>query len=182
MEQPKATTVHHHSTHLTPVSPTTDTTDTGRKEVRLDHHSRRYPYPFSPLHPPLPSNTSPVTWAQRSSATDAERNYIYLTISVPDVDPSKIKLDIQPTSLTFSGYSQTKKADYAVTLAFYDEIDPAASKTNHSPRDVEVKLQKKEKKEEFWPRLLKDKARMHFLKTDFDKVGFPPLLSSLFTP
>ena len=32
-------------------------------------------------------------------------------------------------------------------------------------------LQKKELAAEYWPRLLKDKAKVHFLKTDFDKVG-----------
>lgn len=26
-------------------------------------------------------------------------------------------------------------------------------------------------KEEYWPRLLKESKKMHFLKTDFDKVG-----------
>ena len=33
------------------------------------------------------------------------------------------------------------------------------------------KLRKKEMKEEYWPRLLKDNKKMHFLKTDFDKVS-----------
>ena len=32
-------------------------------------------------------------------------------------------------------------------------------------------LRKKEKKEEYWPRLLKESKKVHFLKTDFDKVG-----------
>lgn len=36
---------------------------------------------------------------------------------------------------------------------------------------MEFVLRKKELKEEFWPRLLKDSKKMHFLKTDFDKVG-----------
>ena len=27
-------------------------------------------------------------------------------------------------------------------------------------------------KEEFWPRLLKEDKKVHFLKTDFDKVSF----------
>jgi hypothetical protein len=31
-------------------------------------------------------------------------------------------------------------------------------------------LRKKELKQEFWPRLLKDNKKMHFLKTNFDKV------------
>jgi len=33
-------------------------------------------------------------------------------------------------------------------------------------------LRKKELKEKYWPRLLKESKKMHFLKTDFDKVGF----------
>ncbi|KAH9807841.1 Protein wos2 [Teratosphaeria destructans] len=113
--------------------------------------------------------TPEVTWAQRSSKTDAEKNHIFLTIAVPDVDPKKIKLDVQPTFLEFSGFSESKKADYHVKLEFYAEIDPAASKVNHSGRAVELVLQKKELNEEYWPRLLKDKAKVHFLKTDFDK-------------
>ena len=112
-----------------------------------------------------------VTWAQRSSKTEAEKNHVFLTISVPDVSKEKIKLNIQPNSLDFQGYSETKKATYAVKLEFYAEIDPSASKINHTPRDVEMVLQKKELNEEFWPRLLKDKAKVHFLKTDFDKVS-----------
>lgn len=113
--------------------------------------------------------TPEVTWAQRSSTTDAEKNHVFLTISVPDVDPSKIKLDVQPTYLDFTGYSQSKKATYHVKLELYAEIDPKESKINHTPRDIEMVLRKKELKEEFWPRLLKDKAKVHFLKTNFDK-------------
>lgn len=81
-----------------------------------------------------------------------------------------MKLDLQPASLSFQGYSDTKKATYAVKLEFYKEIDPSASKINHTPRDVEMVLQKKDLDEAYWPRLLKDKAKVHFLRTDFDKV------------
>jgi hypothetical protein len=112
-----------------------------------------------------------VTWAQRSSSSDAEKNHIFLTIAVPDVSPSKIKLDVQPTHLDFTGYSETKKAEYKVHLDFYKKIDPAKSKINHTQRDVEMVLQKEELEETYWPRLLKDAAKVHFLKTDFDKVS-----------
>lgn len=115
-------------------------------------------------------NAITVTWAQRSSSSDAEKNHVYLTISVPDVKPENMKLDVQPTSLEFTGYSETKKATYHVKLDFYAEIDPKESKINHTPRDVEMVLRKKELKEEYWPRLLKDKQKVHFLKTNFDKV------------
>lgn len=113
--------------------------------------------------------TPEVTWAQRSSSLDPDRNIIYLTIMVPDVDKSSLKLDLQSSSLTFTGYSQTKKVTYHLDLQFYAEIDVDQSKTHHSARDVEMVLRKKEAKDEYWPRLLKDSKKMHFLKTDFDK-------------
>ena len=42
---------------------------------------------------------------------------------------------------------------------------------NHTSRDVEFVLRKKDLKEEYWPRLLKESKKVHFLKTNFDKVG-----------
>lgn len=82
---------------------------------------------------------------------------------------SNIKLDLKPTGLSFTGHSDTLKKTYAVELEFYGEIDPEASRVNHTARDVEMKLRKKELKEEYWPRLLKESKKVHFLKTDFDK-------------
>lgn len=111
-----------------------------------------------------------VLWAQRSSATDAAKNYIYLTISVPDCKPADLKLDLKPTSLTFDGKSDSLKKSYHVDLEFYNEIDVDASKINHTSKNIELVLRKKDLKDEFWPRLLKGPQRVHFLKTDFDKV------------
>ncbi|KAJ4342475.1 p23 chaperone protein wos2 [Didymella glomerata] len=116
-----------------------------------------------------PTVTPEVTWAQRSSADDAEKNYVFLTIVAADVPESDLKLDLQPTKLSFKGTSTSKKVTYAVDLEFFAEIDPKESKIQHSGRDVTLVLRKKELKEEFWPRLLKDKAKVHFLKTNFDK-------------
>ncbi|SPQ27591.1 d6786467-1c97-4d63-9482-97aa0fac6e56 [Thermothielavioides terrestris] len=113
--------------------------------------------------------TPEVLWAQRSSNSDPEKNFIYLTISVPDVPRENLKLDLKPTGLSFTGHSDTLKKTYHVELEFYAEIDPAESKVNHSARDVEMKLRKKELNESYWPRLLKDTKKQHFLKTDFDK-------------
>jgi hypothetical protein len=86
---------------------------------------------------------------------------------VPEADK---QLDITSTKLTFKGASTSKKVTYAVELEFYAEIDPNESKIHHTGRDFELVLRKKELKEEFWPRLLKDSKKMHFLKTNFDKV------------
>ncbi len=87
-----------------------------------------------------------------------------------DVDRKTLELDLKPTSLTFKGHSDTKKTTYHVELEFYEEIDVENSQTNISARDISMKLRKKELKDEYWPRLLKTTQRMHFLKTDFDKV------------
>ncbi|KAI9810676.1 MAG: hypothetical protein M1827_006135 [Pycnora praestabilis] len=113
--------------------------------------------------------TPEVLWAQRSSKTDETKNIIFLTISVPDVPDKNMKLDLKPTGLTFTGHSDTKKTTYHLALEFYEEIDVENSKTHHTARDVEMVLRKKDLKEEYWPRLLKEKAKVHFLKTDFDK-------------
>jgi hypothetical protein len=90
-----------------------------------------------------------------------------------DVPESDLKLDLQPTKLTFNGPSTSKKVTYAVELEFFAEIDPKESKIHHTGRDIELVLQKKDLKEEYWPRLLKDNKKMHFLKTNFDKVCGP---------
>jgi len=113
--------------------------------------------------------TPEVLWAQRSSATDPEKNFIYLTISVPDVPASNLKLELKPQGLTFTGHSDSLKRTYHLELEFYAEIDEANSKVNHTGKNVELKLRKKELKAEYWPRLLKDDKKVHYLKTDFDK-------------
>ncbi|KUI58619.1 Protein wos2 [Cytospora mali] len=113
--------------------------------------------------------TPEVLWAQRSSSTDPEKNFIYLTITVPDVPASSMKLELKPTGLTFTGHSDTLKKTYHLDLELYAEIDEKASKTNHTGKNVELKLQKKDLDEAYWPRLLKEAKKVHFLRTDFDK-------------
>jgi HSP20 family molecular chaperone IbpA len=101
-----------------------------------------------------------VLWAQRSSKSDPSRNYVHLTLAVPDVAEKDMKLDLQPTTVSFKGHSHTKNVTYQVELELFDEIDPAESKVNHTDRDIEMVLRKKELKEEYWPRLLKDKGKV----------------------
>lgn len=92
-----------------------------------------------------------------------------MTITVPDVPTSNLKLDLKPTGLTFTGHSDSLKKTYHLELELFAEIDEKASQVNHTGKNVELKLQKKELNEEFWPRLLKEKKKVHFLRTDFDK-------------
>jgi hypothetical protein len=91
---------------------------------------------------------------------------------VPDVPAKSLKLSLKPTGLTFTGTSETKKTTYHLELEFYSEIDVDNSKTHHTAANIQMVLRKKELKAEYWPRLLKDKAKVHFLRTDFDKVRF----------
>lgn len=110
-----------------------------------------------------------VLWAQRSSKTDETKNFVYLTISVPDVPPANLKLDLKSQGLTFTGHSDTLKRTYHLDIQFFAEIDVADSKVHHTAKNVELKLRKKELEEAYWPRLLKDTKKVHWLKTDFDK-------------
>ncbi|KAF2804929.1 HSP20-like chaperone [Mytilinidion resinicola] len=110
-----------------------------------------------------------VLWAQRSSSTDAAKNVVFLNLIAADVPPENLKLDLQPTKLTFEGKSTSKGITYQVELEFFAEIDPKESKVHHLGSGIELVLRKKEVKEEYWPRLLKDSRKMHFLKTDFSK-------------
>lgn len=121
----------------------------------------------TPLPPSLTLST--VLWAQRSSDSDATKNFIHLTINVPDVQPDNLKLELKPQGLSFSGHSDSLKRTYQVDLEFYAEIDEEESKIHHTAKNIEIVLRKKELKEEFWPRLLKDSKKVHFLKTNFDK-------------
>jgi len=98
---------------------------------------------------------------------------------VSDVPDKEMKLDLQPTKLTFTGTSTSKKVTYHVELEFYAEIDPKESRIHHTGRDIELVLRKKELKEEYWPRLLKESRKLHFLKTNFDKVSCPSSLQAL---
>jgi len=89
---------------------------------------------------------------------------------VPDVPPKSLRLDLKPTSLIFTGTSETKKTTYHLEMEFFGEIDVENSKTHHTAANIQMILRKKELKEEYWPRLLKDPAKVHYLRTDFDKV------------
>ncbi|KIJ68808.1 hypothetical protein HYDPIDRAFT_107060 [Hydnomerulius pinastri MD-312] len=41
-----------------------------------------------------------ILWAQRSSATEAAKNIVYLTVNLPDIVESSLKYDLTATKLT----------------------------------------------------------------------------------
>ncbi|MGW0607735.1 p23/wos2 family protein [Streptomyces sp. NPDC002640] len=110
-----------------------------------------------------------ILWAQRSSASDPAKNILYVTVDLRDIQEGTLVCKLTPTSLHFSATAGTgdTAADYAADLDFYAEIDPQKSSQRLTSRSLSLVLRKSETKEEYWPRLTKDRA--FHVKTDFDK-------------
>ncbi|KAL7641865.1 UNVERIFIED_CONTAM: hypothetical protein RMT77_007739 [Armadillidium vulgare] len=110
----------------------------------------------------MPDNQAlppPVTWAQR-------KNVVFLTFCVEDCKNPEIKMEAD--KIYFKGVGGSEKKNYENTLELYKEID--AEKSRHFVRDrvIELILVKKEEGP-YWPQLLKQKIKMHWLKVDFTK-------------
>ncbi|KAH9075677.1 HSP20-like chaperone [Lactarius deliciosus] len=112
-----------------------------------------------------------VLWAQRSSASDKEKNLLFVTVNLPDIVESSIQYDLQPTGLTFKAQagSGEQKSDFEFKVDFYKEIIPEESTKRLTLRSVVLNLRKKDLEQEFWPRLTKDKVKSPYIKTDFSK-------------
>ena len=98
-----------------------------------------------------------------------------LTINVPNLPaPPATKFDLTSTGFSFNASVGDESKNipsktYSFSLEFFDEIDVEASKTHLNSKCLYAVLRKKTPKEEYWPRLTKDKVRLHNVKTDFDK-------------
>ncbi|SCW04545.1 LAFE_0H15896g1_1 [Lachancea fermentati] len=117
--------------------------------------------------------TPEVLWAQRSSDSDKDKNYLLVTLLIPDCEQPH--LDLDATHLEFTAKSPGHVGDehehkYHLRIDFYKEIDPESSLHKvANGRDYFLKLYKKDLDAEYWPRLTKEKLKYHFIKTDFDK-------------
>ena len=87
----------------------------------------------------------------------------------------KTKLEINPGHLHFSADVEDdaskgiKGQKYLFDLDFFEDIEPAHTKKSHTAKGIYLVLRKAKVDEEYWPRLTKDKVRLHNVKTDFDK-------------
>ncbi|XP_069111175.1 prostaglandin E synthase 3-like isoform X2 [Argopecten irradians] len=104
----------------------------------------------TPLHPA-------VVWAQR-------KDKIYLTINLEDSKETTI--NISENEFHFKGKGGPEKKAYEVKLEFFNEVIPSDSKYQVLPRNVPCVIKKKEEGV-FWPRLVKEKQKVHWIKTDF---------------
>lgn len=105
-------------------------------------------------------NTAPIKYAQRKDS-------LYLTIALADVKDEKIVLT--DTELKFEGTSGGKS--YEVNVDFFKEVDSEGSTYNVLPRSIQMHILKKDKEEEeFWTRLMKEKAlEKNHVKIDWDR-------------
>ena len=117
-----------------------------------------------------------ILWAQRSSEDEPEKNVVMVTINVPNLPPQPAtKIDLSETGFKFHTKVPADKAhgmeerEYAFDLTLFDQIDVENSKISQNAKALYLNLRKKEAKLEYWPRLSKDKIRLHNVKTDFDK-------------
>lgn len=96
---------------------------------------------------------------------------IFLTVNV--TDPTELKIDLKEDSLnleTDSDYKGSKSTHYELHIDFFKPIDVENSKYfTSSGNHILFVLRKKEAQEEFWPRLTKEKLKLRYIKTDFDK-------------
>lgn len=112
---------------------------------------------LSQLKPPL------VLWAQRADK-------LFLTIELEDCKNPQINLE--KSKLYFKGKSDSIQQDadhseHEVTIEFYKPINVDESKHAVRARGTEFVIIKEEAN--WWPRLLKDSAKQHWLKVDFPK-------------
>ncbi|XP_048756972.1 uncharacterized protein LOC125667491 isoform X1 [Ostrea edulis] len=102
---------------------------------------------------------APMEWAQR-------KDKLYVTVDVEDC--SEPQIELTETSLTFKARGGAEKKWYEAKIEFFKEVDPKESKYTVLPRNVPFVIKKKEEGH-FWPRLIKDKVKVHWIRTDFNK-------------
>ena len=85
------------------------------------------------------------------------------------LDVKEASVDLADETLKFKGKSENK--EYEVDIAFFKPVDSKGSTYKVLPRSVQMHVMKKDKEEEeFWPRLLKDKAlEKNQVKIDWDR-------------
>ncbi|XP_033116571.1 co-chaperone protein daf-41-like [Anneissia japonica] len=98
-------------------------------------------------------------WAQR-------KDKLYITISVEDFNSSKVEMT--DDQLIVEGKGGAEQKLYKLDFKFYGQINEEKSHVKRSSREVFITIVKKESGP-YWPRLLSDKTKLSYLKTDFNR-------------
>uniref|UniRef100_H2YA36 CS domain-containing protein n=1 Tax=Ciona savignyi TaxID=51511 RepID=H2YA36_CIOSA len=92
-------------------------------------------------------------------------SFVYLTFKVESCKNPDVKFE--SNKVCFTGEDGSQKVLFKNEFEFYDEIKPEESTWNKKGMGIECTIAKK--LNETWPRLTKDKAKVHWLKVDFTK-------------
>lgn len=116
-----------------------------------------------------------MLFRSRSSPSEPEKNVIMLTINVPNMKPEATKCDLTTNALHFESTIEADASKgipgnkYVFDIDFFEEIVPAESKQHLTAKNLYLLIRKEKAQEEYWPRLTKERVRLHNVKTDFDK-------------
>lgn len=104
------------------------------------------------------------------------KNLLFVTFNVPNLeDGDKTKLEITPKHLHFSAEVADDSAKgiqgnkYSFDMDFFDDVKAEEVKKHLTAKSLFVVIPKAQAQEEYWPRLTKDKVRLHNVKTDFQR-------------
>lgn len=101
----------------------------------------------------------PAVWAQRSDV-------LFVTLNVECSDPV---FKFTEDTMVFSGVGKPEGKKYELNVEFYSKINPDKVVTKNIKRCIEFVIAKAEPQETYWPRLLKEKNKPHWLKVDFNR-------------
>ncbi|XP_058061392.1 uncharacterized protein CG16817 isoform X1 [Anopheles bellator] len=101
----------------------------------------------------------PAVWAQRSDV-------IFLTLNVECSEPV---YKFTENTMVFSGVGMPEGKKYELNVEFFNKINPEKVATKNIKRCIEFVIAKAEPEETYWPRLLKEKTKPHWLKVDFNR-------------
>ena len=112
----------------------------------------------------------PVLWAQRSSETEAEKNLLFITINLSDIQ-NQPKLDLTSGKIKFEAKAgvDNEQQDYGFELEFYDKVQDKPLKLIQTGKTYFITLLKSQPKADYWPRLTKDKTKLPFVSVDWNK-------------
>lgn len=101
----------------------------------------------------------PAVWAQRYDA-------VYLTLNVECSEPV---FEFTENTMAFTGVGKPEGKKYELKVEFYGKINPEKVFSKNIKRCIEFVIAKADPQETYWPRLLKDKTKPHWLKVDFNR-------------
>ncbi|XP_050093685.1 uncharacterized protein CG16817 [Anopheles aquasalis] len=101
----------------------------------------------------------PAVWAQRSEV-------IFLTLNIECSEPVYKFTD---DSMVFTGVGMPEGKKYELNINFFSKINPEKVSVKNIKRCIEFVIAKAEPEDTYWPRLLKENTKPHWLKVDFNR-------------